>query len=247
MLFTTLIYVLVNYLLIKGVAGLMRRTISAVRLIVSTIISGCYVFACLITNDAVLCSVPAYILTVFFTACISFGLNKRCWPCICAFVFLYLSLGGVYIKRHAVACLLIGTIGILLISFVASLQHNRRYVHVELRYNEVQHKFNALLDTGNMLTDPVSGHPVMIVGADIAHEMTGLTVDQLRTPVASVNKIHGLRLIPYKTVSQSGLLLLGVYVPYLKVDSWQGSGIVAFSPELLGSKSTYQALTGGYL
>lgn len=247
MVFTAFIYVFVNLLLLKGVAGLMRRSVSTVRLIISAMISGGYVISCLITNSWLLCSVPVYLLTVFLTAFISFGVTKRCWPCVFSFVLLYLSLGGVCIKRQAVLSLFVGTIGIFLIAFVASLHHSRQYVNVELRYNDLHFKFNALLDTGNMLKDPVSGCPVMIVGADIAQDMTGLTVEQLRSPVTSINKLPGSRLIPYKTVGQSGSFLLGVYVPYLKVDSWQGSGIIALSPELLGTKCTYQALTGGYV
>jgi hypothetical protein len=244
MIFTALLYVIVNLLLIKGVSGLMRKRIHVVRLTISAVLSGAYVTACLITNNVFLCSAFLYLLTVFIIAFSAFGLS---WSCVFSYVLLYVSLGGVYIKRQAALSLFVGTVGIALTALVASLCHDHKYVDVELRYKNMKYKFNALLDTGNLLRDPVSGSPVLIVGADIAQEMTGLTIEQLKSPVTSINTLPGARLIPYKTIGQSGVFLLGIYVPYLKVDAWQGSGIVALSPELLGTKCTYQALTGGYV
>ena len=40
---------------------------------------------------------------------------------------------------------------------------------------------------------------------------------------------------------------LGLYISNLKVGGWQGNGIIALSPEIFGSKESYQALTGGYV
>ena len=112
---------------------------------------------------------------------------------------------------------------------------------------EAENKISALLDTGNLLKDPLSGCPVLIVSADIAQKMTGLSVSQLKTPLDSIGLLPGLRLIPYNTVGQAGLFFLGLYISNLKVGGWQGNGIIALSPELFGSAESYQALTGGYV
>lgn len=247
MIFTTFFYVLVNILLIKGVAGLLRVSVNIVELVISALIAGGYVLVCLTTKNSSICSVPVYLLTVFLTAFVSFGAQKRCWSGVFSFILLYLSLGGVCIEKHAIISLIIGAVGIVIVALIVSLHRNRAYVKVRLQYNYRDYEFCALLDTGNLLKDPVSGYPVLIVAADIAQEMTGLSIRQLRSPVDSIKELPGARLIPYKTVGQSGAFLLGIYIPHLKIGSWQGRGVVAFSPELFGSKGTYQALTGGYV
>ena len=56
--------------------------------------------------------------------------------------------------------------------------------------------------------------------------------------------LPGLRLIPYKTVGGSGLLL-GLWLQDVKIGSSQGSSLVAFSPEIFSAEGMYQALTGG--
>ncbi len=247
MIFTAIVYMVVNLLLLKGVAGLLRVSVGMIELLIGTMIAGGYVFTCLITKNSMLCSVPVYLLTVFLTAFVSFGAKKRCWTGVFAFVLLYLSLGGVCIRRQAVLSLVIGAAGILIAAYIASSHRGREYVHVNLQYDDREFEFYALLDTGNLLKDPVSGCPVLVVSADIARKITGLSIQQLRLPIDSINVLPGSRLIPYKTIGQSGSFLLGLYVPHLKVGQWQGSGVIALSPETFGSKGTYQALAGGYV
>lgn len=222
----------------------MHRYVHLIRIIICASVSGVYVITCLYSNNLILCSIPVYLLVVFAVAFIAFD---KSWLCIFSYMLLYLSLGGLYIRSQALVSLFFGTVGIVITALIAYFRRNHKYVTVVARYNNLQYKFKALFDTGNLLCDPISGTPVMIVGADLAQEMTGLTVGQLKAPVTAINELPGARLIPYKTIGQSGVFLLGVYVPYLKIDSWTGTGIIAFSPELFGSKSSYQALTGGYL
>jgi len=116
---------------------------------------------------------------------------------------------------------------------------------VELSYGDKRVQLTALRDTGNTLRDPVTGRQVLVVDASTAGKLTGLSVQQLKKPVESVTALPGLRLIPYRAVGQAGGLLLALKIPQAKIGSWQGSALVAFAPEGLGSDGTYQALTGG--
>ncbi len=121
----------------------------------------------------------------------------------------------------------------------------QRLVPVELRYGDKQLKLTALRDTGNTLFDPVSGQSVLVVGADAAQSLTGLTREQLRQPVESIGALPGLRLIPYKTIGQEGGFLLGLRLRQVQVGNRRGSQLVAFAPVCLSSQGAYQALTGG--
>ena len=247
MILTALLYVFVNLLLLKGVSGLLRISLNYIRLLISSVISGIYVLACLLTNNRFLCSEMTCFMVVFIIGFISFGAYNRCWTGLFSYMLLYVALGGLCVKKQAVCSLAIGSLGILLALYVAINGNKKRYIPVYLRYNKRYLTFSALVDTGNLLKDPITGRPVLIVAADIARELTGLSIDQLRSPLDSINLFPGLRLIPYKTVGQSGVFLLGLYVPDLVVGNWKGGGVIALSPECFGSKQTYQALTGGHV
>jgi iron complex outermembrane receptor protein len=70
-----------------------------------------------------------------------------------------------------------------------------------------------------------------------------LSADQLRKPLETIGLLPGLRLIPYKTISGRGFLL-AMPMQNVKIGSYRGSSLVAFSPESIGN-GNYQALTGG--
>lgn len=124
---------------------------------------------------------------------------------------------------------------------------NVKFLPVELKFNGRNIRFIAMRDTGNTLHDPVTGKPVLIVDATVAQQLTGLSSKQLKDPIGVIEsgEISGLRLIPYKTVGQSGGMLLGLCLPKVKVGNRIENTMVAFAPEKLSGDGTYQALTGG--
>lgn len=124
-----------------------------------------------------------------------------------------------------------------------------RHVPVEIHYNKDVWHINALHDTGNALRDPVTGQQVLIVGADVARQILGLTLQQLNAPVETVRcQIRpGLRLIPYRTVGLSGGMLLAAQMDQVLIAGRQSGRLVAFAPQILDTESTYQALAGGII
>ena len=123
----------------------------------------------------------------------------------------------------------------------------QRFVPVELQLGQQRLKLTALRDTGNLLRDPISGAPVLIVDASTACRLTGLRREQLLRPVETMRNapLPGLRLIPYRTVGANGDMLLGMGVKGVRVGTWRGSLTVAFAPEDFDTSGRYQALTGG--
>ena len=118
------------------------------------------------------------------------------------------------------------------------------FLPVELSYGDTHLHITALQDTGNTLRDPITGRQVLVVGADVAEKLVGLTPNQLKTPVESIGAIPGLRLVPYRTVG-SNSFMLAIHLPKVKIGQWQGGTLVAFAPNSLSSEGAYQALTGG--
>jgi stage II sporulation protein GA (sporulation sigma-E factor processing peptidase) len=121
------------------------------------------------------------------------------------------------------------------------------YVPVYLSYGGKSVRLTALCDTGNTLRDPVTGRSVLVVGADVAQQLTGLTKQQLQSPVQTMSQapLSGLRLVPYHAVGQDSGLLLALRMQDVIIGKWKGSSLVAFAPQGLSMEGNYQALTGG--
>ncbi len=156
------------------------------------------------------------------------------------FVLLSLALGGV--ASGGVWSAVLAAAGLLVLCLTGR-PGGGACVPVELTHRGQRVQIMALRDTGNTLRDPVTGRPVLVVGAQVAENLTGLSREQLQKPVESMGAIPGLRLIPYQTIGQRGAMMLGMKLQNVKIGSWEGSSLVAFAPEGLGGR--YQALTGG--
>ena len=178
--------------------------------------------------------------SLLLTGLLAFGMSKVSLPKIALFAVLHLSLGGITGEKQQMMAMLLGAAGIGLSCMVVGRKHN--LVAVELTYGDQTMRIKALRDTGNTLRDPITGKQVLVVGADVAEELTGLTVNMLQDPVAFLHAIPGLRLIPYHTIGNTGFLL-ALKLTEVRIGNRKGSALVAFSPQLLGKH--YQALTGG--
>ena len=140
-------------------------------------------------------------------------------------------------------CAAVGVLGLSIMGF----REKGGTVSVELRYGEKTLRILGLRDTGNTLRDPLTGQQVLVAGADVAAELLGITRQELYHPVETLGagRLPGLRLIPYRAVGTSGGLMLAIRIPFIKIGTRQGSGIVAFAPEGLDGNGNYQILTGG--
>ena len=144
------------------------------------------------------------------------------------------------LAQTGLRCILAGLcMGLLLL-----LLHRQGAVPVELEYGGKCLRLQGLRDTGNQLVDPVTGRSVLVVGADTAQALTGLTAQQLARPLENLGAIPGLRLIPYRAVGSRGFLL-ALSLPRVRIGSRKGSFLVAFAP--MGLEGNVQALIGGWV
>lgn len=134
---------------------------------------------------------------------------------------------------------------VLALSFLGFPKGRQELVEVELSRGDKHTALLALRDTGNRLTDPVTGQRVLVADDRSAETLLGLTRQQLRSPAETVASgvVPGLRLIPYRAVGQAAGLLVAIRLDKVRIGKWEGSSLVAFAPEGLGGN--YRALTGG--
>ena len=131
-------------------------------------------------------------------------------------------------------------------------------VPVELTAGERTVHLTALRDTGNTLKDPVTGKSVLVAewqtvrGLLPAPVGAALTAGQFARPEELLPQLARSaaggrwRLIPYRTVGNTGGLLLAMRCDRVKVGKRvRKDGLVAFSPTGVSDGGPYTALIGG--
>ena len=241
---------LVDFLLLLAAGRLCGFPVKIGRAIAGGVLGGVYSAFYLLPGFGFLGSFLWRTVSLGAMAVIAYGWSVSALRRGLVFVFLCLALGGAVMgigKGGIVGIVCAAGVLCLLccIGFRGRLGGSI-YIPVELNYGDNHLALTALQDTGNTLRDPITGQQVLVIGADAAMKLTGLTQAQLQSPVESVSAIPGLRLIPYHSVGRDGFLL-ALRLQGVKIGSWQGSTLVAFAPEGLSREGAYQALTGGAL
>ncbi len=242
---------LVDLLLLLGTNRLCGYPPGLGRALLAAGIGGIYGGVCMLPEFHFLGNTLWRGVSLCMLSWVAFGLSKSALRRGAIFLLLSMALGGVTLGFRdrgllsviaaAAAIFIICTIG-----FRGKIGSST-YVPVELNFGAHSLRLTALQDTGNQLTDPVTGRPVLVIAAEAAEKLTGLTRQQLSKPAEAIltAKMPGLRLIPYYTVGQPGGMLLGVRMQDVKIGNWKGSSLVAFAPDALSREGAYQALTGG--
>lgn len=239
---------LVDFLLLMGVSQLYPHRGHFIKAIIAAAMNGIYVA---LASRRVFPFMDTPILAgaaMVITGMIAFGCSAKGIRSCGMFLLLRLAMTGITqpVLIFRPLPLLLASSLALLLCVMGLPEKNDHMIPVELSYGTNRMTITALRDTGNGLQDPLTGKPVLILGADAAQSLTGLTAQQLRKPVETMGALPGLRLIPYRSIGGEGLLL-ALRLHEMRVGSRSGSGIVAFAPEILSKEGKFQALTGGTL
>ena len=186
-------------------------------------------------------------------AVIAFGFDKSALRRGILFVLLSMALGGIAYGLGSSSFATLTSAALALCALCLLGFQNQtvgmQYVPVELSYEGNIVHVTALVDTGNTLRDPLTGERVLVVGAETAQKLLGLTEGELSAPIETMVRkgVPGLRLIPYSAVGQSGSMLLAMRCRNVRIDGKKCDAVVAFAPQALGKGQAYQALIGGRL
>ncbi len=240
---------LVDLLLLLAAGRLCGYPVRLVRAAAAAALGGIYAGACLLPGFHFLGNILWRIVSLAGMSVIAYGFSISAFRRGLVFAFLFFALGGVAMgmgRGGVVGILSVALILCLLCSFgFRGRIGSNTYIPVELTYGKKRLQITALQDTGNTLRDPITGQQVLVLEARVAGDLTGLTPEQLRSPVESLSVLPGLRLIPYHSVGSSGGFLLAMRLQNVKIGKWKGSSVVAFAPNGFSSDGAYQALTGG--
>ena len=243
-----------NYIILFGTGYIIKLKIKHWRILVSSLIGAVYAILAymgifpLYANIVVkiilsICMVyiafnPKNIkaiikeLVVFYL--VSFALGG------CAFALLYIvrpqdifMKDGVYIGTYPIKIALLGGIVGFIITYVAfkvvktRMNKNELIYEIVLKINEKELTTKVMLDTGNMLKDPISNNPVVLIEKKILYdilpkELLENTKNMLGGDFKNNEDLENeyrtrLRIIPFTSVGKQNGMMLGIKVDEIKV------------------------------
>ena len=244
---------LVDLFLLAGTSRLAGYTVNWKRTALAAALGGLYAGLCMLPPLAFLGNALWRLVCLGAMSAICFGWSFSGLRRGILFSFLSMALGGVALAldQGGFLGLVLAAVGVWAMCHFGfrGKSAQTEYVPVELTYEGKTHRFTALRDTGNNLSDPVTGQRVLIVGADVAWTLMKLTPEELSDPITTIAQGKGksLRLIPYRAVGKPRGMLLGARVDKVVIGGQLGGNAIAFAPEIFREDQGYQALAGGVL
>lgn len=272
----------INYLLLLAAARIVDRPFRRFRLILGAALGGLYAVVVFLPTFHLFTSLLGKSLFALLMSLVAVG--GRPWPRFWRYVLVFagvsfalggcvLALGyvtgqglmknGIPVLSIQMPTLLIGTILcylLLTLVFRRMARHGgtaRDIVMVNIVWASREVNLSALCDTGNTLSDPLSGTPVMVVECDSIRSIlpaeAAILIDRqaLRRPEHVLTSLHEMglagrfRLIPYHAVGIECGFLLAFRPDLVKVGQRvQKHILVALSPTHVSDGAAYSAVVG---
>lgn len=194
---------------------------------------------------------------------VAFGKERRLWRPFLAFLGLSLLFGGaVYAAglwrgippggpvlrldlRVLVLSFALCWAGVELVFRRAVKKAEREITEAEICFRDRRQSLRVLRDTGNSLSDPVSGCPVLVAEAEVLASLFSPeeALALRRDAAEAVTAVPGLRLIPYRGLGRQGGLLAAFRPAAIGFpDGERRDIVVAIVPDHLSEDDSYNAI-----
>ena len=268
----------VDYLLLLASARLAGEPLARLRFLLGAALGGLYAVAIFLPGLSFLARPPCRLAAAVLMVLAAFWKSRRLlrqvvifFALSCAFGGGVLAIGllggrgltlsnGVLYSGMDLKIVLLsaaGCYGALTLLFQRTGRHTAASGElrpVRLTLGERQVSLIALVDTGNTLTDPATGRPVLVAEADCVEELLppGIRPSpaDLRDPAGTLERLEDpwrrrFRLLPYRSVGVDRGLLLAVRVDQVQVgEEERGPMLAALSPTPVSDGGGYRALLG---
>ena len=205
-------------------------------------------------------------LVIFYLISFAFG--------GCAFALLYfirpqdvLIQNGVYIGTYPIKIALLGGVVGFIITYIAfrvvktKMKKKDMIYTVTIKVNEKQVTLKAILDTGNLLKEPITGMPVIVVEKQELYSILPATllnhIDELIggdqnnfiEEIEEKEYLKKLRIIPFSSIGKQNGLMLGLKADEVIIQKEEEQEknqnvIIGIFSEQLSKNHSYSALIG---
>jgi stage II sporulation protein GA (sporulation sigma-E factor processing peptidase) len=159
-------------------------------------------------------SLRAFLKHVVFYLLVNFifaGLMAALWLFVAPMNMVYMN-GYPYFEIPFPILLFFTAISYLLIRIIRFIMDKNgetdALCQVEITNNGKTVRLKALLDSGNALTDFLTGRPVIVCRYSACEAILPSNVKTIPEPITAIDttELKGIRLLPYKTISSGGMI-----------------------------------------
>ena len=278
---------IMNYIILLATGVVLKQKISHIRLIISSLLGAIYTVISYsqilkmysgITLKILLSIIMVYIafnpqklkillknLLIFYLTSFVFG--------GAAFALIYIvkpqniiMKNGLFLGTYPLKNVMLGAIigfAIIIMAFkIVKTKITKKDIlcDIEIKINKKIIKTTAMLDTGNMLKDPFTNTPVVVVERTLLYdcipkqilnnleEILGGDFEKIPEEIKE-EYISKLKLIPFSSLGKQNGMLVGIKPEYVKIkqdgkDQIERNVIIGIYDKSLTKKGEYRALTG---
>lgn len=257
------------------------------RILISSIIGSIYSIILYITEMKIYSSIISKIILSIIMTYVAFNPQnvKKMWKQILIFYLTSFVFGGValyliyflkpqdilmkngmYVGENILKIILLGGIVAFVVIKISlkiiktKISSKDMYCNIKIKLNEKEVETTAMLDTGNLVKEPITNTPVIIVESSLLYEMLPKEILNNLEEVLNGNLsdipeeiqekyISKMRCIPFKSLGKENGMLLGIRADEIEVikedeNKIIKNAIIGIYDKSLTRRGEYRALVG---
>ena len=278
---------IMNYIIIFATGIILKIKMKQIRIILGSLIGAIYTIIAYVSNLRIYSNfILKFILSIIIVY-VSFNpqTQKQLWKSLLIFYLTSLVFGGaafaiIYVVRPQEILrnnqLIFGTTSMKVILFSAILafiviilafkivknkiSKKDMFCDIEVKINEEIIKTKAMLDTGNLLKEPITNKPVIVIEHTLLYDCIPKQIlnnieqilggDFSNVPEEIREEyISKLKFIPFSSLGKQNGMLIGINAKYIKIKSEENENInenviVGIYNKSLTKRGEYRALIG---
>lgn len=275
-----------NSIILYATAIFLKIKPNIIRIVISSCIGSTYAIIAYTTQFKIYESIISKIILSIIIVYVAFNPQsmKKMWKQILIFyltsfvfggVALYLIYfikpqnilikNGVFVGEYALKVILLGAIVAFVIIKLSikiiktKIQPKDMYCKIKIKFNNKEIETTAMIDTGNLVKEPITNIPVIIVESSLMYEILPKEIinnleqilggDFSNIPEEIQNQyVAKLRWIPFKSLGKENGMLLGIKIDEVEVEKEEihkiDNVIIGIYDKSLTKRGEYRALVG---
>lgn len=278
---------IMNYIILFSTAIILKIKMKHIRLILGSLLGSIYSVIAYMSILEIYSSMILKIILSIIIVYIAFNPQnvKQMWKTIlifyltsfvfggAAFALIYivkpqdiLMKNGLFLGTYPLKTIMLGAIIAFIVITTAftivksKISKKDMYCDIEIKLNDKEIKTKAMIDTGNMLKEPITNTPVIVVEHTLLYDcipkeilnnlenILGGDFEKIPEDI-KIKYISKLKLIPFSSLGKQNGMLLGIKPEYIKIieeekEEKEENVIIGIYNKSLTKKGEYRALIG---
>ena len=280
--------IIMNSIIIYATSIIIKQKPKILRVLISSIIGAIYSIALYITNYKIYTSIFSKIILSIIMMYVAFKPSnlKKLFKQVLIFYLTSFVFGGVALNliyflkpenisiknglftgEYALKVIMLGALVALIIVKISikiiksKITTKDMYCKIKMKINEKQIETNAMIDTGNLVKEPITNTPVVIVESsllegiipkEILNNLENILCGNLNNIPQEIQEEYftRLRCIPFSSLGKENGMLVGIKIPELIAQNEEeeekktSNIIIGIYDKSLTKRGEYRALIG---